>query len=60
MNSLHQRPPLQNVYSGSIGRWKEGVDNPDAVHGYYDFRDLRIKEMAEDFLQENDIQPIWR
>ena len=50
----------QNVYSGSIGRWKEGVDNPDAVHGYYDFRDQRIKEMAEEFLRENDIQPIWR
>ena len=50
----------QNAYSGSIGRWKEEVDNPDAVYAYYDFRDLRIKEMAEEFLRENDIQPVWR
>ena len=50
----------QNAYSGSIGRWKEEVDNQDAVHTYYDFRDQRIREMAEEFLLENDIQPIWR
>lgn len=50
----------QKSYSGSIGRWKEGVDNQNAVHAYYDFRDLRIKEMAEEFLRENGIRPIWR
>ena len=50
----------RNVYFGSIGGWKEEVDNQDALHAYYDFRDQRIKDMAEEFLHENDIHPIWR
>jgi len=50
----------QNAYFGSIGGWKEKIDNQDAVHAYYDFRDQKVKEMAEDFLSENDIHPIWR
>ena len=50
----------QNAYSGSIGGWTEEVDNQDAVHAYYDFRDQQIKKMAERFLHENNIHPIWR
>ena len=50
----------QNAYFGSIGGWKEEVDNQDAVHTYYDFRDQQIKKMAERFLHENNIHPIWR
>ena len=50
----------RNAYSGSIGGWKEEVDNHDVVHAYYDFRDRRIKEFAEEFFRDNDIQPIWR
>jgi hypothetical protein len=50
----------QEAYSGSIGRWKENIDNPDVVHGYYEFRDRRIREMAEEFLSEHDIDPLWR
>lgn len=50
----------RNAYSGSIGGWKEEVDNHDVVHAYYDFRDRRIKKLAEEFFRDNDIQPIWR
>ena len=50
---------VQDAYSGSIGRWKEEIDNQDVVHAYYDFRDLKIKELAEEFLHEHDIQPVW-
>lgn len=50
----------RNAYSGSIGGWKEEVDNHDVVHAYYDFRDRRIEELAQEFFQENDIQLIWR
>jgi hypothetical protein len=50
----------RNVYSGSIGRWKEAVDNLDAVHAYYGIWDQRIKQMAEEFFGEHDMQPIWR
>lgn len=50
----------QNAYFGSIGGWKEEVDTEDAVRAYYDFRDQKIKEMAEKVLCENNIYPIWR
>ena len=50
----------RNAYSGSIGGWKEEVDNSDVVHVYYDFRDRRIKEIAQDFFRGNNIQPIWK
>jgi len=50
----------RDAYSGSIGGWKDEVDNQDAVHAYYEFRDSRIKELVEEFFQEHDIQPVWR
>jgi hypothetical protein len=50
----------RNAYSGSIGGWRKEVDNDNVVHAYYDFRDRRIKELAQEFFLENDIQPIWR
>ena len=50
----------QEAYSGSIGGWKEEVDDQDAVHAYYDFRDRKIKELAEEFFHDHDIQPVWR
>jgi len=49
----------RNAYSGSIGGWKEQVDE-SVVRAYYDFRDRRIKEIAQDFFRDNDIQPIWK
>ena len=51
---------VRNAYSGSIGGWKEEVDNPEVVHAYYDFRDRKIEELVHEFFEENDIQPIWR
>ncbi len=50
----------QEAYSGSIGGWKEEVDDQNVVNAYFDFRDRKIKELAEEFLHEHDIQPIWR
>ncbi len=50
----------QQAYSGSIGRWIKTIDNRDVVHAYYDFRDRKIMEMAEEFLHEHDIDPLWR
>ena len=51
---------VYDAYSGSIGRWIEAVDDRTVVHTYYDFRDSEIKEMAEEFLREHDIKPLWR
>jgi hypothetical protein len=50
----------QDAYSGSIGGWKEAVDNRDIVHAYYEFRDVKIKEWAEEFFLEHNIKPVWR
>jgi hypothetical protein len=50
----------QQAYTGSIGRWKQTVDNRDVVHAYYDFRESFIEQMAEEFLHEHDIEPLWR
>ena len=50
----------QEAYSGSIGGWKEKVGDRNVVNAYYDFLERKIKELAEEFLHENEIQPIWR
>ena len=49
-----------DAYSGSIGGWKESVGSQDAVDSYYEFREQKIKDLAEVFLNDHDIQPIWR
>ena len=51
---------VQRAYSGSIARWKETIDNRDVVHAYHEFREHKIMEMAEEFLHEHDIDPLWR
>ena len=48
------------AYFGSIGAWKKNVNDHDVVHTFYDFRDQRITMLAEEFLQENGIAPIWK
>jgi hypothetical protein len=49
-----------NAYTGSIGRWMEEVNDQEVVHAYFRFREHRIKELAEEFLNESGIQPVWR
>lgn len=50
----------REAYTGSIGRWRDRIDNRAVVHAYYDFRDSRIREMADEYLREHGIAPIWR
>ena len=50
----------QQAYSGSIGRWKQAIDRRDVEHAYYEFRDRKIMEMAEEFLHEHHIDPLWK
>jgi len=49
----------QQAYSGSIGRWKKAIDRRDAEHAYYEFRERKIMEMADEFLHEHHIDPLW-
>jgi hypothetical protein len=53
------RREVEACYSGSIGRWKKAVRNRDIVHAYYDFRDRRVAELAEEFLRDHGIAPDW-
>ena len=50
----------QGAYRGSIGKWKRDVRDEDAVHAFYAFREAEVEAMAEEFLRENGIEPIWR
>ena len=45
-------------YKGSIGKWKKSVDD-EARYAYFDFRDSKMKQMAEEFLHDNRIEPEW-
>jgi len=50
----------REAYSGSIGRWKEEVEDERVVRSYYDFREKKIKQLAEEHLREHLIEPNWR
>ena len=50
----------REAYSGSIGRWKDAMDDERAVHAYYDFREKKIKQLSEEYLREHFIEPVWR
>jgi len=49
-----------DAYSGSIGRWKRAVGDETVVHAYYAFCERRMQEMADEFLREKGIEPVWR
>ena len=55
-----QRGIAQDAYTGSIGRWKKTVTNPDVIRAYQQFRDKKIGELAEEFLVQNDVKVEWR
>ncbi len=50
----------REAYSGSIGRWKEEAEDERVVRLYYDFREKKIKQLAEEHLLEHLIEPNWR
>ena len=55
-----KRRRAKSAYSGSIGGWKKRVVSQDIVHAYHDFFDTKVTMLAEEFLRENGIDPIWR
>jgi hypothetical protein len=50
----------ESAYLGSIGRWKKKVDDDSAVSAYYNFRDRKTTQMAEDYLRSHGIEPQWK
>ncbi len=51
---------VYDAYRGSIGRWKDAVDDRDVIHAYYRFREQKMLEMGVEFLRENGIEPEWK
>jgi hypothetical protein len=49
----------RDAYYGSIGGWKKSLDDESILHAFYDFRDNRTKQMAEEFLRKHGIYPNW-
>jgi len=49
----------RNAYAGSIGGWKKTVRDETVIHAYYRFRDLRIIEMAAEFLSSHGVNVDW-
>ena len=54
------RSEARNAYFGSIGGWKKSLDDERIVYTFYDFRDRKTEQLAEEFLRKNGIEPEWR
>ena len=50
----------EKAYFGSIGGWKEKVDDDSAVSAFHNFRDRKTTQMAEDFLRSHGVEPQWK
>ena len=55
-----RRQRAEDAYRGSIGKWKRDVGDEDTVDAFYAFREAEIVAMAEEFLRENGIEPMWK
>jgi len=55
-----RRQRAEDAYRGSIGKWKRDVGDEEAVDAFYAFREAEIVAMAEEFLRENGIEPVWK
>ena len=49
----------REAYVGSIGGWKKAIRDETVIHAYYRFRDLRIIEMADEFLSSHGVNVEW-
>lgn len=47
-------------YFGSIGKWKQNVNDEGAIQALYQYQEQRIAELADEFLLENGILPDWK
>lgn len=48
------------AYFGSIGGWKNTINNEEVIRAYYQFRDEKMVELAEAFVLENGIKIQWK
>ena len=50
----------RQAYFGSIGGWKQAVDDENAIHAFYEFREQAIESRAEQFLCEHGVEAEWK
>jgi len=50
----------ETAYLGSIGGWKDNVNDHAAVLAYYNFLDRTLLMLAEEFLKAGGISPTWK
>jgi hypothetical protein len=55
-----RRRNAETAYFGSIGGWKKAVDDQEAIYAFYAFQDDAVIALAEEYLLEHGIIPIWK
>lgn len=59
-DNLNNKNYAKDCYFKSIGGWKEKVDEQDVIHAYQTYKHNKLKELAEEYLRSNGIDPIWK
>jgi hypothetical protein len=54
-----QHDLVRSAYFGSIGGWKKAIRDEKVIHAYYQFRDQRIVELADEFLSSHGVKVDW-
>lgn len=52
----HEKALAREVYAESIGGWIRSVENEHAVKAYFEYKEARLREMAQQFLRDNHIK----
>ena len=52
----HEKALARKVYAESIGGWIRSVENEHAVKAYFEYKEMRLREMAQQFLRDNHIK----
>ena len=52
--------PEVPAYFGSIGGWLQSVEDEGTKDAYYNFRDQKVQQLAEEFLRQHGIDPAWK
>ena len=55
-----RRSNVETAYIGSFGGWKKAVKDQEAIYAFYAFQDDAVRALAEEYLLEIGIIPIWK
>jgi hypothetical protein len=52
----HEKALAKDVYDWSIGGWLTAVENEHAVKAYFEYKEATLRQMAQQFLRDNQIR----